>query len=70
MPSPPLLVELAKLFSVSTDYLLGLEPHQTVNVSGLNEKGRGPDSTACRPAARTVSCICVSVPVENCFRSI
>ena len=34
----PLLVELAKLFSVSTDYLLGLEPHQTVNVSGLDEK--------------------------------
>ena len=38
MPSAPLLGELAKLFSGSTDYLLGLEPHQTVNVSGLDEK--------------------------------
>lgn len=37
MPSPPLLVELAKIFSVSTDYLLGLEPLRTVDVSGLNE---------------------------------
>lgn len=37
MPSPPLLVELAKIFSVTTDYLLGLEPLRTVDVSGLNE---------------------------------
>lgn len=37
MPSPPFLVELASLFSVSTDYLLGIEPLHTVNVTGLNE---------------------------------
>lgn len=38
MPSPPLLVELARLFSVSTDYLLGLEPLQTIDVTGLEGK--------------------------------
>lgn len=38
MPSPPCLVDLAKLFSVSTDYLLGVERLDTVNVSGLDEK--------------------------------
>ena len=37
MPSPPSLVELSQLFSVSTDYLLGVEKHSTVNVTGLNE---------------------------------
>lgn len=37
MPSLPFLVELARLFSVSTDYLLGIEPLHTVNVTGLNE---------------------------------
>lgn len=37
MPSPPSLVELSQLFSVSTDYLLGIEKHSTVNVTGLNE---------------------------------
>ncbi len=37
MPSPPNLVELAKLFSVSTDYLLGVEHLASVNVSGLDE---------------------------------
>ena len=36
-PSPFSLVDLAKLFSVSTDYLLGMEPLHTVNVSGLDE---------------------------------
>lgn len=40
MPSPQSLVDLARLFSVSTDYLLGVEKHNTVNVTGLNEKGR------------------------------
>ena len=38
MLSPPSLVDLAKLFSVSTDYLLGVENHCTVNVTGLNEE--------------------------------
>ena len=38
MLSPPSLVDLAKLFSVSTDYLLGGENHSTVNVTGLNEE--------------------------------
>ena len=38
MPSPTCLVDLAKVFSVSTDYLLGVERLETVNVTGLNEK--------------------------------
>ena len=38
MPSPQSLVDLARLFSVSTDYLLGVEQHNTVNVTGLDEK--------------------------------
>ena len=38
MLSPPSLVDLAKLFSVSTGYLLGVENHSTVNVTGLNEE--------------------------------
>ena len=32
------IVELAKTFSVSTDYLLGLEPLASINVSGLDER--------------------------------
>ena len=36
--SPACLVDLAKLFSVSTDYLLGVERLETVNVTGLNEE--------------------------------
>ena len=38
MPSPQSLVDLARLSSVSTDYLLGVEKHNTVNVTGLDEK--------------------------------
>ena len=34
-PSIEMLVRLAKLFHVSTDYLLGLEQMQTLNVDGL-----------------------------------
>ena len=38
MPSPACLVDLSKVFSVSTDYLLGVERLETVNVIGLDEK--------------------------------
>ena len=38
MPSPPSLVDLARLFSVSTDDLLGVENYSAVNVTGLNEE--------------------------------
>ena len=38
MPSPACLVDLAKLFSVSTDYLLGVERLEAVNVTGLDEE--------------------------------
>ena len=36
MPSPATLVDLAKLFSVTTDYLLGIERLDMINVSGLS----------------------------------
>lgn len=38
MPSPACLIDLARLFSVSTDYLLGIERLETVNVTGLREE--------------------------------
>lgn len=38
MPSPACLVDLAKVFSVSTDYLLGIEILDSVNVTGLSSK--------------------------------
>ncbi len=38
MPSPAFLVELAKVFSVSTDYLLGIERLESINVTGLEEQ--------------------------------
>ena len=38
MPSPACLVDLAKLFSVSTDHLLGVERLEAVNVTGLKEE--------------------------------
>ncbi|NBH79529.1 XRE family transcriptional regulator [Clostridiaceae bacterium] len=38
MPSPAFLVELAKVFSVSTDYLLGIERLESLNVTGLAER--------------------------------
>ena len=38
MPSPACLVDLAKVFSVSTDYLRGIENLDSVNVTGLGAK--------------------------------
>ena len=37
VPSTQCIVELAKIFKVSTDYLFGLSSSATVNVSGLTD---------------------------------
>jgi len=37
-PSPEVIRKLAMTLHVSTDYLLGVERNETVDVSGLNEK--------------------------------
>jgi len=36
-PSPEILIKLASIFHVSTDYLLGLERTNTVDLSGLSD---------------------------------
>ena len=36
-PSPEILLKLAIIFHVSTDYLLGLEREETVSLSGLDK---------------------------------
>lgn len=36
-PSPDVLVKLAYIFHISTDYLLGIERNMTVDVSGLDD---------------------------------
>ena len=38
VPSTQYLVEIAYIFKVSTDYLLGIDATATVNVSGLEEQ--------------------------------
>lgn len=38
VPSTTYLVELARLFNISTDYLLGLSTNNTIDISGLSEK--------------------------------
>ena len=38
VPSTPYVVELAKQFGVSTDYLLGVENTASISVKGLSEK--------------------------------
>ena len=38
VPSTQYIVELAKIFSVSTDYLLGMPSGTKINVDQLNEK--------------------------------
>ena len=36
-PSPEILVKLAAIFHVTTDYLLGLDPRETLDLTGLDE---------------------------------
>jgi len=36
-PSPDVLVKLARIFHVSTDYLLGIDKSDTLDISGLSE---------------------------------
>ena len=38
IPSPACLVDLANVFSVSTDYLLGVDAKATINVTGLSDR--------------------------------
>ena len=38
MPSPEVLIKLAGIFHVSTDYLLGLDKRETIDVSGLDQE--------------------------------
>lgn len=38
MPSPAYLVDLADVFSVSTDYLLGVDAGASINVTGLSNR--------------------------------
>lgn len=38
IPSPDILVKLSGIFKVSTDYLLGLDPRETIDISGLSRE--------------------------------
>lgn len=37
-PSPEMLIKLANIFHVSTDFLLGIEKQQTLDISDLDEE--------------------------------
>ena len=37
-PSPEMLIKLANIFNVSTDFLLGIEKQQTLDISGLDDE--------------------------------
>lgn len=38
MPSYDVLIQISRIFHVTTDYLLGLEPKHELDVSGLTEE--------------------------------
>ena len=40
MPSTQYIIKMARLWHVSTDYLLGIEESQTLSLSGLNQSER------------------------------
>ncbi len=37
-PSPEVLIKLASVFHVTTDYLLGISKEKSVDITGLNEE--------------------------------
>lgn len=37
-PSPEILIKLSGVFHVTTDYLLGLDVNQTLDISGLDDE--------------------------------
>ncbi|MGN0106345.1 MAG: helix-turn-helix domain-containing protein [Hominilimicola sp.] len=37
-PSPEILIKLSRIFHVTTDYLLGLDASQTLDISGLDDE--------------------------------
>ena len=37
-PSPEILIKLSRIFHVTTDYLLGLDAAQTLDISGLDDE--------------------------------
>lgn len=37
-PSPEVLIRLAQIFNVSTDYLLGLESKEMIDLAGLDDE--------------------------------
>lgn len=41
VPSAQYLIELSKLFKVSTDYLLGIDKAETIDISSLNSVEKG-----------------------------
>ncbi len=40
MPSPEMIVKLATVLNVSTDYLLGMNKNKTIDISGLDENDK------------------------------
>lgn len=39
-PSPEILIKLAAIFHVSTDFLLGIEKKEVLDLTGLNEEDK------------------------------
>ena len=40
MPSPEMIVKLATVLNVSTDYLLGMNKNEPIDISGLDENDK------------------------------
>lgn len=38
LPSYDVLIKISRIFNVSTDFLLGISPNRTINVTGLTDK--------------------------------